>query len=307
MLYEKASDMIGGTPLLDASRFCERYGVTAKILAKLEYLNPTGSAKDRAALYMLDEAERSGLLTPGTVVIEETSGNTGIGLASLCAQKGYEMIAVMPDTMSIERRKLLAAYGAKIELTPGKEGMDGACRRVEELKDEYEKVFVPSQFDNKANPLSHYETTAPEILRDTDGKIDCFVAAFGTGGTVSGCAKYLKEQLPKIKTFAVEPESSPLVTKGYSAPHKLQGIGANFIPVNLDPSVIDEYLTAGDDESIEAARAFAKCEGVLCGISSGAALAAAVKLARREEYKNAAIVVILCDGGERYLSSGLYE
>jgi len=272
-------------------------------LAKLEYFNPAGSAKDRIAVAMIEAAEEAGLLKEGSTIIEPTSGNTGIGLASVAAAKGYQTILTMPDTMSVERRNLLKAYGAQLVLTPGEMGMQGAIDKAVELAKLIEGAFIPGQFDNPANPKAHYETTGPEIWRDTEGKVDVLVAGVGTGGTLSGTAKFLKEQNPEIKVIAVEPDVSPVLQGGEAAPHKLQGIGANFVPKNYDASVVDEVLGITAEDAYKTCRLLAKHEGLLVGVSSGAAAYAATLLAQREEYKDKNIVVILPDSGERYLST----
>ena len=305
-IYGKIEDLIGKTPLFEVCNIEKELNLNARIFVKLEYFNPAGSVKDRAALFMLNQAEKDGKIKKGGTVIEPTSGNTGIGLASLCASRGYKIILTMPDTMSIERRKLLSAYGAEVVLTDGKKGMAGAIEKAEELQKNTPNSFIPSQFDNSANIDSHYFTTAPEIWIDTDGKVDILVAGVGTGGTFSGTAKYLKEKNSVIKAVAVEPESSPMISKGFSGAHKLQGIGANFVPDNFKKELCDEVITVSNENAYEFARLMAKKEGVLVGISSGAALSAAVEIAKREENKGKNIVVILPDTGERYLSSDLF-
>ncbi len=306
MLFHNIAEMIGKTPLLEAHNFAAAYANGAHLLCKLECFNPAGSAKDRVALYMLDDAEERGLIKSGATVIEPTSGNTGIGLAALCARRGYRLILTMPDSMSAERRALLAAYGAEIVLTDGALGMTGAVEKAKALAATIKGSFIPSQFDNPANPKAHYTTTGPEIWADCDGKIDAFVAGVGTGGTLSGVGKYLKEQNPNCRIVAVEPETSPLLSKGYTGAHGLQGIGANFVPDNLDRTVIDDILTVTDENSYRAARAFATTEGLLVGITSGAALHAATELAKQLP-KDANIVVLLPDTGERYLSTPLFR
>lgn len=303
MIYNDITELVGGTPLLRAKRLAESLGAFADILLKLEFFNPAGSTKDRAALYMLKSAVEKGVIKRGDTVIEPTSGNTGIGLAMSASTFGLRVILTMPDTMSVERRKILSAYGAEIVLTDGKLGMRGAIDKAEELKKAIPNSFIPSQFDNPANPLSHYETTGPEIWRDTEGNIDIFVATVGTGGTFSGTGRYLKEKKNDIKLFAVEPEDSPLISKGRSGPHKLQGIGANFIPENFDSTLFDEILTATTEEAYSMVRALAKLEGCLVGISSGAAVSAAISLAKKAEYKNKKIVILCPDTGMRYLST----
>ena len=298
----KLTDLIGNTPLLALERFAP--GMT--VLAKLECFNPLSSAKDRAALFMLDAAEAEGRLAPGTVIIEPTSGNTGAALAYIAALRGYELILTMPDTMSAERRRLLSALGAKLVLTPGAEGMTGAVAKAKELAAALPSAFIPSQFDNPANAQAHYRTTGPEIWRDTEGNVDVFVACVGSGGTVTGTGRYLKEQNPNVRVVAVEPAESPLLSQGWAGPHKIQGIGANFVPALLDRSVCDEVVTVSGEDAYKAARMLAKTEGLLCGISSGAAAAAAKQLASRPEYAGKTIVTLLPDTGERYLSTDLF-
>lgn len=309
MLYNDISELIGKTPLLAIDRYSKSYASGAKILCKLEYLNPAGSAKDRVALAMITDAEAKGLINKekNTVIIEPTSGNTGIGLAAVCAARGYELILTMPDSMSIERRKLLSAYGAKIVLTDGSLGMKGAIEEAERLAASLPSAFIPSQFTNPANPRAHYLTTAPEIWSDTDGKIDIFVAGIGTGGTLSGVAKYLKEKNPNILAIGVEPASSPLITQGKAGAHGLQGIGANFIPENYDASLVDEVITVTEQDAYLAAQRLAKSEGILCGITSGAALHTATLLSNREEFQGKTIVALLPDTGDRYLSTALFD
>lgn len=307
MIYHRIDDLIGKTPILMPERYNRKYCRYGTIYCKLEGFNPAGSAKDRVALYMLNDAHKRGLLKSGATVIEPTSGNTGIGLASLCAARGYKLILTMPDTMSEERRRLLAAYGAEIVLTPGAEGMQGAVNAANKLAAETPNSFIPSQFDNPANPRAHYETTGPEILADMDGKIDYFVAGVGTGGTLSGAGAYLKEQKPSCRVFAVEPASSPLLSKGYAGAHGIQGIGANFVPKNLDHDVYNDIIAVTDEDARHAARELAHLEGILTGISSGAALHAATYLANRAETAGKNIVVLLPDSGERYLSTGLFD
>jgi cysteine synthase A len=306
MLFHNIAEMIGKTPLLEAHNFAASVNLEAHLLCKLECFNPAGSAKDRVALFMLDDAEERGLIKKGATVIEPTSGNTGIGLAALCARRGYRLILTMPDSMSAERRALLAAYGAEIVLTDGARGMTAAIEKAQELAKEIENSFIPSQFENPANPQAHYTTTGPEIWEDCDGKIDAFVAGVGTGGTLSGVGRYLKEQNPNCRIVAVEPETSPLLSKGYAGAHGLQGIGANFLPQNLDRTVYDEVITVTDEDAYHAARAFATTEGILVGITSGAALHAATELAKQLP-KNARIAVLLPDTGERYLSTPLFK
>lgn len=307
MIYNSVEQLIGNTPLVKLENFAKVLGLKADIIAKLEYLNPAGSVKDRAALFMLDSAEKQGLIKTGGTVIEPTSGNTGIGLALISARRGYNLILTMPETMSIERVKLLKAYGAKVVLTKGELGMQGAIDKAQEIKKNTENSFIPSQFDNPANIDAHYKTTAPEIYKDTDGKFDIFVAGVGSGGTVSGNGKFFKEQNKDIKVYAVEPESSQMIGKGVFGKHKIQGIGANFIPKNYDDSVVDGVISVSDEDAFKYARLIAKTEGVLVGISSGAALSGAVELAKREENKGKTIVVLLPDTGDRYLSTELFN
>lgn len=302
-IAQRLTDLIGKTPLLALNNYGKELNLPANILAKLEYFNPAGSAKDRIAVAMIEAAEEVGLLKEGSTIIEPTSGNTGIGLASVAAAKGYQTILTMPDTMSVERRNLLKAYGAQLVLTPGELGMQGAIDKAVELAKLIEGAFIPGQFDNPANPKAHYETTGPEIWRDTEGKVDVLVAGVGTGGTLSGTAKFLKEQKPEIKVVAVEPDVSPVLQGGEAAPHKLQGIGANFVPKNYDASVVDEVLGITAEDAYKTCRLLAKHEGLLVGVSSGAAAYAATLLAQRKEYKDKNIVVILPDSGERYLST----
>lgn len=306
-VYTSTSQLIGNTPLLELKGIEEKLGLKAKVLAKLEYFNPAGSVKDRAALYMINDAEERGVLKEGSVIIEPTSGNTGIGLASVAAARSYRAIIVMPDTMSVERRMLMTAYGAELVLSPGAEGMKGAIALAEKLASEIEGSFIPGQFVNPANARAHYETTGPEIVRDTDGKVDIFVAGVGTGGTVTGTGKYLKEVNPKVQVVAVEPADSPVLSEGKSGPHKLQGIGAGFVPDVLDTEVYDSVSTVTTDEAFEAARLMGSKEGVLVGISSGAALYAAIELAKKEENEGKNIVVLLPDTGDRYLSTDLFK
>lgn len=306
MLFHNIAEMIGRTPLLEAHNFAATYADGAHLLCKLECFNPAGSAKDRVALSMLNDAKERGLIKEGATIIEPTSGNTGIGLAALCARRGYRLILTMPDSMSAERRALLAAYGAEIVLTDGALGMQGAVAKAKELAKEIENSFIPSQFDNPANPVAHYTTTGPEIWEDCDGKIDAFVAGVGTGGTLSGVGRYLKEQNPNCRIVAVEPETSPLLSKGYAGAHGLQGIGANFVPENLDQTIYNEVITVADEDAYRAARAFATTEGILVGITAGAALHAAAELAKQLP-KDARIAVLLPDTGERYLSTPLFK
>lgn len=305
MLYEDITQLIGGTPLLHISRFADKKNADAQLYAKLERSNPAGSAKDRVALYMIRDAEKRGTLKKGGVIIEPTSGNTGIGLAAVGASLGYRVILTMPDTMSVERRQLIAAYGAQVVLTPGKDGMQGAVAKAEELAQEL-GGFVAGQFINPANSLAHYETTGPEIWQDMNGDIDIFIASVGTGGTLTGVAKYLKERRPDIRIVAVEPKDSPLLSEGKSGPHKIQGIGANFIPEVLDKSLIDEIVTVSAEDAFCCGRDIARTEGILVGISSGAVLAAAAETARRPENHGKRIAMVLTDTGERYLSSEMF-
>lgn len=303
-IAEDIRELIGNTPLIDLKRFCAGKNIGAKrILAKLEKQNPAGSVKDRAAYYILKDAILEGRISEGGTVIEPTSGNTGIGIASLCSLFGLKAVIVMPDNMSAERRKLIAAFGAELVLTPGSSGMQGALDKADELSWSTPNSIIAGQFTNLSNPKAHYETTGPEIWRDADGDVDIFVSGIGTGGTLSGVGRFLKEQKSEIKIIAVEPAASPLISEGRSAPHALQGIGANFIPSILDKSLIDDIICVGNEEAIETMKELAVSEGLLCGISSGAALCAAVKLAQREENKGKSIVCLLPDTGERYLSS----
>ena len=307
MIYKNVTELIGKTPLMELTNYEKEYNLDAKIIAKLELFNPAGSAKDRIAVKMIEDAEKKGILKAGSVIIEPTSGNTGIGLASCGAAKGYKVILTMPDTMSVERRMLLSAYGAQIVLTEGVKGMSGAIEKANELAKEYEGSFIPSQFENKTNPLAHYETTGPEIWEDSDGKVDIFVAGIGTGGTISGTGKFLKEKNPDIKVIGVEPGASPLITKGVSGPHKIQGIGANFVPDTFDKDICDEVIAVDIEDCYTAGRFMAEKEGILVGISSGAALHAAKIIAEREENRGKNIVVLLPDSGERYLSSEMFR
>lgn len=306
-IYKKATELIGNTPLLELGNYEKAHGLEATILAKLEYLNPAGSVKDRIARAMLDDAESRGLLKPGSVIIEPTSGNTGIGLAAVAATRGYRIILTMPETMSVERRSLLRAYGAELVLTEGAKGMKGAIAKAQELAAQTENSFIPGQFTNPANPRAHRETTGPEIWRDTDGKVDIFVAGVGTGGTVTGVGEYLKAQNPDVRVVAVEPAGSPVLSGGASGPHKIQGIGAGFVPDTLNRAVLDEILPVENEDAFVAGRELARREGVLAGISSGAALHAATVLAKRPENRGKMIVVLLPDTGDRYLSTPLFS
>ena len=306
-IYESIAELIGQTPLLKAQRFAKSENLTSTILAKLEYFNPAGSVKDRIAKAILDEAEEKGLLNKDSIIVEPTSGNTGIGLASLAAARGYKIILTMPETMSIERRNLLKAYGADLVLTEGALGMKGAIARALEIKEENPNAFMPSQFTNPANPAIHYKTTGPEIWNDTDGKVDIFIAGIGTGGTISGVGKFLKEQNPNIEIIAVEPTDSPVLSKGQAGSHKIQGIGPGFVPETLNTEIYDEIITITNDEAFKYGKKFSQVEGVLIGISSGAALAVATKIAQRSENKDKTIVVLLPDTGERYLSTPLFN
>lgn len=304
---EKFTDLIGKTPILRLNKYMQVQGLRAEILAKLEWLNPAGSLKDRVALYMIRDAEEKGLLKKDSVIIEPTSGNTGIGLAAVAAAKDYRTIIVMPDTMSKERQNLLKAYGAEVVLTEGAKGMRGAIEKAKQLASEIPHGFIPGQFTNQANPKAHYETTGPEIYRDTEGNVDILVAGVGTGGTLSGAGKYLKERNPSIRVVAVEPKDSPLLSEGKVGAHELQGLGAGFFPYTLDPEVYDEVIAVTTQQALGAANRLAKVEGVLAGISSGAVLYAAEVLAKKEKNKGKRIVAILPDGGDRYLSTKLYE
>ena len=305
-IYTSADQLIGHTPLLELTHLEKELGLEAKILAKLEYFNPAGSVKDRIAKAMIDDAEARGLLKEGSVIIEPTSGNTGIGLASVAAARGYRIIIVMPDTMSVVRRQLMKAYGAELVLTEGAKGMKGAIAKADELAKEIPGGFIPGQFVNPANPAAHKATTGPEIWEDTDGEVDIFVAGVGTGGTVTGVGEYLKEQKPEVKIVAVEPASSPVLSKGTSGAHKIQGIGAGFVPEVLNTAVYDEIIAVENEDAFAAGRLLGKTEGVLVGISSGAALHAAIQLAKRPENKGKTIVALLPDTGDRYLSTALF-
>ena len=305
-IYTSAEQLIGSTPLLELTHVEKNLGLKARLLAKLEYFNPAGSVKDRVGLAMIDDAEKKGILKPGATIIEPTSGNTGIGLALVAAARGYRAIIVMPDSMSMERRMLMGAYGAELVLTPGVEGMSGAIAKAEELAVEIPGSFIPDQFNNPANATAHYRTTGPEIWRDTDGEVDVFVAGVGTGGTITGTGRYLKEQKPGVKVVAVEPADSPLLSGGKAAPHGLQGIGANFVPGVLDTTIYDGVSCVTTGEAYEAARMLGRTEGVLVGISAGAALHAAIGEAKREENEGKTIVVLLPDTGDRYLSTPMF-
>ncbi len=305
-IYKNAAELVGNTPLLEVGNIEKDLGLEAKILVKLEYFNPAGSAKDRIALSMIEDAEEKGILKPGAVIIEPTSGNTGIGLASLAAIKGYRVILTMPETMSVERRNILKAYGAEIVLTDGTKGMNGAIAKANELAAEYENSFIPGQFENPANPAIHRKTTGPEIWRDTDGQVDIFVAGVGTGGTITGVGEYLKSQNPDVKVVAVEPATSPVLSQGKSGPHKIQGIGAGFVPEVLDTRIYDEVFPVANEDAFTTGKELAKAEGVLVGISSGAALYAAIELAKHPENKGKTIVALLPDSGDRYYSTALF-
>ena len=305
-IYQSVTELIGRTPLLAAKSFARAYDIPANIVVKLEYFNPAGSVKDRIAIAMIEQAERDGKIAPGATLIEPTSGNTGIGIAAVAAARGYHAILTMPETMSVERRNLLKAYGAEIVLTDGSQGMKGAIARAVELQKETPNSFIPSQFENPANPAVHERTTGPEIWEDTDGNVDAFVAGVGTGGTVSGIGRYLKRKKPAVHVVAVEPADSPVLSGGKPGPHKIQGIGAGFVPATLDTQVYDEVIQVKNEDAFAYGREFARREGALVGISSGAALAAAVELARRPDFAGKTIVVLLPDGGDRYLSTDLF-
>ena len=306
-IYDSLDELIGGTPLLRLRHVEEAEGLKARLIAKLEYFNPAGSVKDRIAKAMLDDAEKAGKLNKDSVIIEPTSGNTGIGLASVAASRGYRMILTMPETMSVERRRLMKAYGAEIALSPGSEGMKGAIALAEKIASETPNAFIPGQFVNPANPKAHYETTGPEIYRDTRGEIDFFVAGVGTGGTISGAGRYLKEKKPEIRIVAVEPAASPVLSEGHGGAHKIQGIGAGFVPKTLDTSIYDEIIPVANEDAFATGKKLGKLEGFLVGISSGAALFAAVQLAKRPENEGKTIVVLLPDSGDRYFSTALFE
>ena len=306
-VYKAISDLIGNTPLVELTHIEEKEGLDASVVAKVEFFNPAGSVKDRIAKKMIEDAEKKGLIKPGATLIEPTSGNTGIGIASVAAAKGYKAIMTMPETMSVERRNLLKAYGAKVVLTDGKAGMKGAIAKAKELAATIPNSFIPSQFENPSNPQAHYESTGPEIWKDTEGKVDIFVAGVGTGGTVSGTGKYLKDQNPNVKVVAVEPATSPVLSQGHAGPHGIQGIGAGFVPNTLDTSVYDEVFTVTNEQAYETGRLIAHNEGMLVGISSGAATYAAIQIAKRPENKGKTIVVLLPDTGERYLSTPMFS
>lgn len=305
-VYKAISDLIGNTPLVELTHIEEKEGLDSRVVAKVEFFNPAGSVKDRIAKKMIEDAEKKGVIKPGATLIEPTSGNTGIGIASVAAAKGYKAIMTMPETMSVERRNLLKAYGAKVVLTDGKTGMKGAIAKAKELAATIPNSFIPSQFENPSNPQAHYESTGPEIWKDTEGKVDIFVAGVGTGGTVSGTGKYLKDQNPNVKVIAVEPATSPVLSQGYAGPHGIQGIGAGFVPNTLDTSVYDEVFTVTNEQAYETGRLIAHNEGMLVGISSGAATYAAIQIAKRPENKGKTIVVLLPDTGERYLSTPMF-
>ena len=306
-IYKSTADLIGNTPLFELTNIEKELGLEAKIVAKLEYFNPAGSVKDRIAKEIIEQAEKAGKIKPGAVLIEPTSGNTGIGIASIAASKGYRAILTMPETMSIERRNLLKAYGAELVLTDGAKGMKGAIAKADELAKEIPHSFIPGQFVNQANPAAHFATTGPEIWEDTDGKVDIFVAGVGTGGTVTGVGKYLKSKNPNVKIVAVEPATSPVLSKGVAGPHKIQGIGAGFVPETLDTNVYDEIFAVENDDAFATGKAIARAEGVLVGISSGAAVYAATELAKRPENKGKIIVALLPDTGDRYLSTPMFS
>ena len=306
-IYTSMDQMIGRTPLLELCRIQQQLGLDARVLAKLEYLNPAGSVKDRAALSMIRDAEQKGLLKEGSVIVEPTSGNTGIGLAAVAAARGYRVVIVMPETMSLERRQLMRAYGAELVLTEGSKGMSGTVEKAQQLVQQIPGAFLAGQFTNPANPQAHFETTGPEIWQDTEGHVDVFVAGVGTGGTITGVGRYLKSQDPAVRIVGVEPAASPLLSKGTAGPHKIQGIGANFVPQVLDTAIYDELLAVTDQDAFAAGRLMARTEGVLVGISSGAALWAAVELAKRPENRGKTIVTLLPDTGDRYLSTGMFD
>lgn len=305
-IYNGAAALIGNTPLIELANIMKKHNLEARLLAKLEYFNPSGSAKDRIAKEMIEDAEKKGILRPGSVIIEPTSGNTGIGLAAIAAAKGYKLIIVLPETMSVERRNIIKAYGAEIVLTDGSKGMNGAIEKAKEIADNTEGSFIPGQFENPANPEAHRKTTGPEIWEDTDGQTDIFIAGVGTGGTITGAGGYLKEKNPGIKVIAVEPENSPVLSNGTAGAHKIQGIGAGFVPKTLDTKIYDEIITISDEDAFNYSKELAKEEGILTGISSGAALCAAINTAKKEENKGKTIVVLLPDSGDRYYSTPLF-
>ena len=305
-IYKSAADLIGNTPLVEVGHIEEKFGLKARVLVKLEYFNATGSVKDRVAKAMIEDAEEKGILKPGATIIEPTSGNTGIGLAAIATAKGYRTIIVLPETMSVERRNIIKAYGAEIVLTPGYKGMTGAIAKAEELKNEIEGSMIAGQFVNPANPDAHRRTTGPEIWNDTDGEVDAFVAGVGTGGTITGTGEYLKSQNPNVKVVAVEPATSPVLSEGKAGPHKIQGIGAGFVPDTLDTKVYDEIIAVENEDAFETSKLLTKKEGILTGISSGAALYAAIQLAKRPENKGKVIVALLPDSGDRYYSTPLF-
>ena len=306
-VHQNVTELIGGTPIVELTGLEKKYGLEAKLLAKLEYLNPAGSAKDRVAREIIESAEAEGRLKPGATIIEPTSGNTGIGLASIAAARGYKLIIVLPDTMSVERRNMIRAYGAEIVLTEGAKGMAGSIEKAEELQRSIPGSIIAGQFTNPANPAAHYKTTGPEIWADTEGDVDLFVAGVGTGGTITGVGRYLKEKKPEVQIVGMEPASSPLLTKGYAGAHAIQGIGANFVPEVLDQDLLDEIVTVENEDAIRLAKEIAACEGVLVGISSGAAVSAAIDLAKRPENKGKTIVALLPDSGDRYYSTALFQ
>lgn len=307
MIYSNVTELIGNTPILELKNIKEKHSLNANIFAKLEFYNPAGSVKDRVAARMIEDAEEQGKLKKGATIIEPTSGNTGIGLASVAAAKGYKAIIVMPDSMSMERRALMKAYGAELVLTDGAMGMSGAIQKAEEIAAKTPNSIIAGQFTNPSNPAAHFSTTGPEIWRDLDGKVDVFLAGVGTGGTFSGCGEFLKSKNNNIELIAVEPKSSPLLTEGKTGPHKIQGIGANFVPKTLNIKLTDKILAVSDEDAINTARLLGKTEGVLCGISGGAVLSAAISLAKREEYEGKNIVIIIPDNGDHYLTAGLYD
>ncbi len=306
-IYKSATELIGHTPLLELTNLEKKYDLKAKVLAKVEYFNPAGSVKDRIAKEMIEAAEKDGSLKKGSTIIEPTSGNTGIGLAAIAAAKGYRIIIVLPETMSVERRNIIKAYGAELVLTDGSKGMKGAIAKAEELHAEIENSFIPAQFDNPANPEAHYKTTGPEIWEDTDGQVDAFVAGVGTGGTISGVGKFLKEKKPDVKIIAVEPASSPVLSEGRSGSHKIQGIGAGFVPATLDTKIYDEVIPVENEDAFETSKDLTRTEGFQTGISSGAALYAAIELAKRPEFEGKTIVALLPDSGDRYYSTDLFK